>query len=258
MAGRGGVINETWDGVVPPQSQPNPAILRFTADLAWVLAREPLHSDIDAGKVSGVGPGLAFANAVLTRNRDFGNIGLVPCAVGGTNISEWGKGGSLYEKLVRRASMAAQSGGVLAAMLWYQGESDTVNRGDAELYKGRLERFFADFRSDLQAPSLPIFQVALASGKGPYISIVREAQMGIGIDLPNVQCVDAKGLPREPDGLHLTTPAQVRLGEKLAHSFLQSIIPSSRLSSNAAWTNVSGCFVRCLFIVALWMNLAFR
>ncbi|GKV04554.1 hypothetical protein SLEP1_g16704 [Rubroshorea leprosula] len=256
MAGRGGVVNDTWDRVVPPQCQPNPSIYRLSADLAWVPAREPLHIDIDMAKVTGVGPGMAFANAVLTRDRTLGTVGLVPCAIGGTSITQWNKGGYLYEQLVRRAKMAVQSGGAYAAMLWYQGESDTVNREDAELYKGRLEMFFTNLRSDLQAPSLPIFQVALASGEGPYIHMVREAQFGI--DLTNVHHVDAKGLPLEPDGLHLSTPAQVTLGEKLADAFLQSIGTSSPspLSSNDANTDFSS-FVHCL-LFALCMDLAFR
>ncbi|XWS21245.1 hypothetical protein CRYUN_Cryun30bG0038900 [Craigia yunnanensis] len=264
MAVRGGVANDTstgiptWDGVVPPQCQPNPSIFRLSADLAWVRAREPIHVDIDAGKTNGIGPGMSFANAVLTKDPNFGLVGLVPCAIGGTNISEWQKGEFLYEQLVKRAQRALQSGGVYRAMLWYQGESDTINQEDAELYKGRLKRFFNDLRSDLHAPMLPIFQVALASGKGPYIEEVREGQLKIG--LPNVKCVDAKGLPLEPDGLHLTTPAQVKLGDMLADAFLR-FIPNP-LRSNDAPTNFSS-FVPYFLIMAqifrcLWMIITFR
>jgi len=66
--------------------------------------------------------------------------------------------------------------------------------------------------------------VALASGSGPYIEIVRQAQLGI--DLLNLKTVDAKGLPLQPDGLHLSTPAQVDLGKMMANAFLQ-FVPSS-------------------------------
>ncbi|MBA0623638.1 hypothetical protein Godav_009089 [Gossypium davidsonii] len=260
MAGRGGVANETstgigtWDGVVPPQCQPNPSIFRLSADLAWVKAREPIHADIDARKTDGVGPGMSFANAVLTKDPNFGVVGLVPCAVGGTTISQWQKGEFLYEQLVKRAEMAQQSGGVYRAMLWYQGEADTVNEEDVELYKGRLKTFFDDLRSDLHAPLLPIFQVILASGEGPYIEEVREAQLNIG--LPNVKCVDAKGLPLEPDYLHLTTQAQVRLGEMLADAYLR-FKPRS-LQSNNVPTPCSN-FVPFFIITAqfLWIILTF-
>ena len=62
--------------------------------------------------------------------------------------------------------------------------------------------------------------MALASGYNNTLKqIVRAAQLGI--DLPNLEMVDAKGLPLERDHLHLSTPAQVRLGKMLADAFLQ-------------------------------------
>ncbi|XP_012446625.1 probable carbohydrate esterase At4g34215 [Gossypium raimondii] len=257
MAGRGGVANHsvrgipTWDGDVPPQCQPNPWIFKLSADMAWVEAREPIHADIDAKKTNGIGPGMAFANAVLSKDPNFGLVGLVPCAIGGTNLSQWQKGGFLYEQLVKRAQMALRSGGAYKAMLWYQGETDTIYKQDVELYQGRLKRFFNDLRSDLQAPRLPIFQVVLASGQGRYTEEVREAQLKI--ELPNVENVDAMGLPLEPDGLHLTTPAQVRLGDMLAHAFLH-------FQPNPLNTNHSPpIFVPYFFIIAqvFWMVISF-
>lgn len=62
-----------------------------------------------------------------------------------------------------------------------------------------------------------VLQVALASGEGPYIEKVREAQKGVTV--PNVILVDAKGLPLNPDHLHLTTKAQVQLGKMLADAY---------------------------------------
>jgi hypothetical protein len=163
---------------------------------------------------------MAFANSVVARDPSLGVVGLIPCAVGGTAIGQWSRGSFLYSQLVRRASAAVQGGGKIKAMLWYQGEADTVSSEDAELYKGRLEKFFGDLRSDLNSPLLPIIQVALASGQGLNIEKVREAQLGL--NLPNVKCVDAKGLQLEPDYVHLTTQAQVKLGKMLADSFLHT------------------------------------
>lgn len=269
MAGRGGVTNDTrtnkltWDGIVPPQCQPNPSILRLTAKLRWVLAHEPLHADIDVNKTNGVGPGLPFANAVLTKVPNFGVIGLVPCAIGGTNISQWRKGSSLYEQMIQRAQVALRGGGTIRAVLWYQGESDTVNLEDAKLYKERSDMFFTDLRSDLQSPLLPIIRVALASGEGPFIEIVRKAQLSS--DLPNVRCVDAMGLPLEPDGLHLTTPAQVRLGEMMADAFLQSIPSSIKTTSHSHSHSppkfphfISYFLILPLLTHLFWMILTFR
>ncbi|GKA88469.1 probable carbohydrate esterase [Tanacetum coccineum] len=216
MAGRGGVHNKKWDKIVPNDSKPDPSTIhRLNANLIWETAQEPLHSDIDTKKTCGVGPGMSFANAV----KDYinGVIDLVPCAVGGTAIKEWAKGERLYEDMVRRVKCAVASGGEVKAMLWYQGESDCV-KGAAESYKANMERFIFDVREDLGLPSLPIIQVALASGEAKYIEVVREAQKAI--DLPNVVCVDAMGLELKEDNLHLTTAAQVQLGHMLADAYL--------------------------------------
>ncbi|KAL0669144.1 hypothetical protein Bca4012_031848 [Brassica carinata] len=187
MAGRGGVYNDTskniivWDGVIPPECRSNPSILRLTAKLEWEEAKEPLHADIDVNKTNGVGPGMSFANRVVNR---FGMVGLVPCSVGGTKLSQWQKGEFLYEETVKRAKAAvASGGGSYQAVLWYQGAR-------------------------------------------PYLDVVRKAQLET--DLENVNCVDAMGLPLEPDGLHLTTSSQVRLGKMMVDAFLAiRPIPSS-------------------------------
>lgn len=236
MSGRGGVINRTWDGVIPSQSQSKtPSILRLSAGQTWVQAQDPLHRDIDVKNTCGVGPGMAFANSVMSKDSSIGVIGLVPCAIGGTKISEWGRGSKLYNQLIGRAEAALQGGGIVRALLWYQGESDTVDHEDAKWYRIRLERLFTQLRADLQLPALPVIQVALASGQGPYVDVVRKAQLEV--HLPDVKTVDAYGLPMEPDSLHLSTSAQVRLGEMLAHTFLQSApLPPVHVQSSACKT----------------------
>ncbi|XP_010515780.1 PREDICTED: probable carbohydrate esterase At4g34215 isoform X1 [Camelina sativa] len=244
MAGRGGVYNDTatnttvWDGVIPQECRSNPSILRLTAKLKWEIAKEPLHVDIDVNKTNGIGPGMSFADRLFYR---FGHVGLVPCSIGGTKLSQWQKGEFLYEETVRRAkaAVASSGGGSYRGILWYQGESDTVDMVDASVYKKRLVKYFTDLRSDLDQPNLPIIQavakisyyqsscgVALATGAGPYLDAVRKAQLKT--DLKNVYCVDAMGLPLEPDGLHLTTSSQVRLGQMIAQSFADNIPNSAQ------------------------------
>lgn len=160
MAGRGGVVrvdkHKHWDGVVPPESSPDShRIFRLNPHLHWETAREPLHHDIDTKKTCGVGPGMAFSNAVKER---VGVIGLVPCAVGGTAIKEWARGHHLYENMVKRAKAAAHDGEI-RAMLWYQGESDATSQHDADCYKENMEALIHNVRTDLNLPSLPIIQV---------------------------------------------------------------------------------------------------
>ncbi|RAL40561.1 hypothetical protein DM860_006631 [Cuscuta australis] len=219
MAGRGGVVHGAWDGHVPPECQPSPLILRLNTANIWEPAREPLHSGIDLNRTVGIGPGMSFAHTVLRKDPSVGVIGLVPCAVGGTDIRKWARGGFLYSRLIHRSAAAARGGARIRGLLWYQGESDTVNLEDAREYRDRLRKFFIDVRSDLQLPALPIIQVALATKQGPFIEIVRKAQLGV--DLPHVKTVDAEGLEVGYDHLHLTAAAEVELGKMLADAFLR-------------------------------------
>ncbi|XP_076936383.1 putative carbohydrate esterase At4g34215 [Bidens hawaiensis] len=264
MSGRGGVTHHHWDHIIPDDCKPDPSTIhRLTANLTWETAQDPLHADIDTSKTCGVGPGMPFANAI----KDYvtGVIDLVPCAIGGTSIGKWGKGGMLYENMVKRAKAAmSSSGGEVKALVWYQGESDTSSKRVAEGYKVSMESLIRNVRSDLGLPVIQVgfglkwvgsewvrvrtgsalllvfstwytgfklrlhipgprnalnaVSVAIASGEGKYVEVVREARKAI--DLPNVVCVDAKGLELKEDKIHLTTAAQVELGHMLADAYL--------------------------------------
>ncbi|CAN1276677.1 Probable carbohydrate esterase At4g34215 [Linum perenne] len=236
MAGRGGVITKhkikKWDGVIPPEMESHPEILRLTADMKWETAKEPLHADIDATKICGVGPGMAFSKAVKERLGEGGGvIGVVPCGVGGTAIAKWARGEELYENMVKRAKESVKCGGegaeikCLLCLLWYQGESDALTEHDAASYQGKMEELVRNVREDLGLPQLPVIQVALASGDDRYIEKVREAQLGMKME--KVVCVDAKGLKLQEDNLHLTTEAAVQLGIMLADAYLVNFAVSS-------------------------------
>ncbi|KAL6909603.1 hypothetical protein ACP4OV_001884 [Aristida adscensionis] len=234
MGGRGGATSGgAWDGVVPPECAPSPRILRLSPALRWEEAREPLHRGIDLHNVLGVGPGMPFAHALLRSPRlaaaagAAARLGLVPCAQGATPIASWARGTPLYDRMLTRARAAlaappaAGRRAELAALLWYQGEADTISRRDAELYTARMEAFVRDVRRDLGVPDLLVIQVGLATGQGKFIELVREAQRAV--KLPNVKYVDAKGLQVASDYTHLTTAAQVRLGNMLAKAYLATL-----------------------------------
>ncbi|XP_062225090.1 probable carbohydrate esterase At4g34215 [Phragmites australis] len=214
MAGRGAAPSP-----LPPPFRLHPHVLRLAASRRWVTAAPPLHADIDTHKSCGLGPAMPFAHRLLDASGSL-VLGLVPCAVGGTRIWMWARGEPLYETAVARTRTAVDAGGgALGAVLWFQGESDTIELDDATAYGARMERLVADLRADLGIPNLLVIQVGLASGEGNYTDIVREAQKNI--NLPNVILVDAMGLPLREDQLHLSTEAQLRLGDMLAQAYLK-------------------------------------
>jgi hypothetical protein len=78
MAGQSNMVGVP-SGQTPTQ---NPSMIwALSHQGAWVPAQDPLY------KGGGVGPGVAFADhlASLTGN----NVGLVPCAISGSALSQW-------------------------------------------------------------------------------------------------------------------------------------------------------------------------
>ncbi|KAB2635915.1 carbohydrate esterase [Pyrus ussuriensis x Pyrus communis] len=64
----------------------------------------------------------------------------------------------------------------------------------------------------------------ILSEDNKYMEKVREAQLGM--EIPNVVCVDAKELELKDDHQHLTSKSQVQLGRMLADAYLQRFGPS--------------------------------
>lgn len=73
MAGRG-ALDE-----LPEDNIPNENIFVLSSEGDWKVAEHPLHYDKPA--LVGVGPGLSFAQRVLSSNNTQNSIGLIPCAV---------------------------------------------------------------------------------------------------------------------------------------------------------------------------------
>ena len=78
----------------------------------------------------------------------------------------WAKGEPLYEAAIARARAAvAAGGGTLGAVLWFQGESDTIELDDATAYGGRMERLVNDLRADLYVPGSQWMEMDVVSSK---------------------------------------------------------------------------------------------
>ena len=233
MAGRGGVTR----GEIAPDMKifrpkareeieltiPNDYVLRLTADLKWVRAREPLHEDIDVSKVCGIGPGLVFARELIRAKPErIKQVGLVPCAVGGTKIDEWEENGALYQSMILRSSIASRSNS-LGAIFWYQGESDALQEKDAVSYERKLIQLIQNIRRDL-GPGVPMILVAISGSSSilPFQEQIRQVifRMPSVFDA-NIRVVDASGLELMEDGLHLSSNAQFVLGRKLTQTFLE-------------------------------------
>ncbi|XP_038886442.1 probable carbohydrate esterase At4g34215 [Benincasa hispida] len=245
MAGRGGVENNQvreleWDGLIPPECQSDPSILRLNPALQWEIAREPLHEGIDINKTVGIGPGMPFAHQLLTKvGPRAGTVGLVPCARGGTIIEQWIKNPSnpdatFYKNFIERIKASDKEGGVVRALFWFQGESDAAMSDTANRYKDNLKNFFTDIRNDIKPRFLPIILVKIAlydfmmKHDTHDLPAVRAAQDAVSKELPDIVTIDALKLPINVDtheGFnqdhgHFNTTTQITLGKWLADTYL--------------------------------------
>ncbi len=227
-----GQSNMKGRGPMPAEPSRNPRIVMMhLRDDAWYLARHPLHLVGDpktfAGSDNaGVGPGLAFAEAVAGPNPRI-QIGLIPCAVGGSAIALWQKGAKLYDAAIRRAKLALQHTGPARAQirgaLWLQGETDATDER-ITVHEAKLLKLVDDLRADLGLPTLPFIACTIGE-MSPDGAGRRKADMNrLLLSLPekrtHTACVDARDLKSHiGDSVHFDTAAQNEIGRRYAAQY---------------------------------------
>lgn len=132
----------------------------FYKDYAWRHLTDPLgrgpFTDAAAAEYTDSTGGTVWpviATAIMANQGV--PVGYVPCAKGGTMISEWAPGAdhrdrtTLYGQMIYRCE---QVGGV-KAVLWWQGESDSIDgRTTKAQYKTALQAFGDAVYADLGCP----------------------------------------------------------------------------------------------------------
>jgi hypothetical protein len=213
MAGRGHLHE------VPALSDPDVLMFR---EGRWIEAKEPLHTDRPA--IAGVGLGMSFAMELLTR-RAGKPIGLVPCAVGGSQLRQWMPGADFYVNAVSLAR-GALADGTLKGILWHQGESNSENADDANSYGQRLRQMISRLRVELMAEHVPVITGEL----GPFLAnyppcssffnIINQQLRGLVEQVPDYACVSAAGLTDNGDALHFNSASLREFGRRYADAYV--------------------------------------
>jgi hypothetical protein len=201
---------------------PNDRVLKFSKDNAWVPATEPLHFDKPA--IAGAGIGMSFAREMADANPKV-TIGLIPCAVGGTPLIRWQKGGDLYQQALVRAKLAMKSG-TLKGILWHQGEADSGKEETARSYGTRLAQMVKDLRGDLGAAEAPFVAGKLGEylaktakdGSPSFWPVVNEQIAALPSLVPQTAAVDSSGLKPKSDVVHFDTPSLRQFGKRYAEA----------------------------------------
>ncbi|WP_196781411.1 sialate O-acetylesterase [Flavobacterium sufflavum] len=205
MAGRGAIDAES--------EKTSQDIFMLDKSNNWVIAKDPVHFDKSS---AGVGPAISFAQAML-KDKMNAQIGLIPCAWGGSPIKVWQPGVKYfdnfpYDEAIARAKIALQKG-VLKGILWHQGESDNDSK-KAEVYLEKLKALVANLRMDLNAPNLSFVagEIGYFNKENHINTIINK----LPDEVAHTAVVSAKDLTDKGDHLHFDTASARELGKRYA------------------------------------------
>ena len=218
MAGRGEFAD------VPPISNKLCYMLRMGR---WQKMAEPVNPDrpIFEGKFhSGISLAASFADDLA--NADGTRVGLIPCADGGTTISQWMPGTVLYDHAVMQCKLAMRSSR-LQGILWHQGESDCMSDERVEAYKEKFITMITALRRDLGDETLPViigelsYNIDPVWGRAERVPRFNSILADIAREVPHCALVTAEGLTMKPDGIHFDAPACRELGSRYCRAYLE-------------------------------------
>jgi hypothetical protein len=218
MAGRGDLQD------VSPIKNPHCFMLRMGR---WQPMSEPVNPDrsVFYGRYkSGISPAASFADAYASDGAR--EVGLIPCADGGTRLIEWMPGTVLYDHAIAMASLACRSSN-LRGILWHQGESDCKSEEDLLAYEERFRTIIEALRRDLGQPMLPILAGELSEVIAPSWHLAdRPHRLNLLLrsmadTVPNLSLVSAQGLTLKPDGVHFDAVSCREFGRRYAASFVE-------------------------------------
>ncbi|MFC4209801.1 sialate O-acetylesterase [Pedobacter lithocola] len=187
----------------------------------WQVMWEPINPD---RPTSGIGLAASFAGAWCANNPDK-QIGLIPCAEGGSSLEDWSVGGVLFENALFQAKLAQRSS-KLQGIIWHQGENDSF-AGRFSNYALRLSAFVEALREQLGEPDIPFISGDLgdylSEGRyGPYFTeykLINEALLGFSSQNPHCFFVTASQLSANPDGLHFDAASLRKFGLRYFDAF---------------------------------------
>lgn len=185
----------------------------------WDLAAHPLNEssfaadspNADRG-VTGTSPFLSFGKQL--RRISHYPVGLIASAMGGMPIKQWNpEGGKLYVNMLEQVSAC----GKIAGVLWYQGCSNTDDKGIID-YQEKLYDMIHAFRRDLGYP-VNFFTFQLNREIGSVLDDgygrVREIQRQASHDLDHVYILPTIHSSLS-DTIHNNSHSNTMLGESLA------------------------------------------
>ena len=151
-------------------------------------------------------------------------VGVIPCADGGTSLDQWQEGGLLFDNAVFQAKLAMRTSN-LVGILWHQGEDDCRE----EFYPIYLEKITAIMTAlhKQLGKNIPL----VVGGLGDFLKDRKESPQLVNYvyvnkaleefakTFPNTIFVSAKGLTSNPDNLHFNHKSLMEFGIRYYSAF---------------------------------------
>ena len=210
MAGRGNF------GEVPPIENPLCHMLR---NGRWQPMTEPINPDrpiFEGIFRSGVGLSASFADEFAKDRNE--HVGLIPCADGGTMVSQWLPGEILFDHAVMQTRLAMRTSD-FAGILWHQGEQDCKPERIVT-YKEYLIRVLTGFREALGAEDLPIIMGEITLIFPPdqtpdeYPATINRIIHEVAEELPHCAVASSEGLTLKDDWTHFDSASYREFGKR--------------------------------------------
>lgn len=187
----------------------------------WQIMYRPVNPD---RPFSGTCLAESFAKAYSDDHPDV-EVGIIPCADGGTSLDQWQEGGLLFDNAVNCAKLAMRTSH-LVGILWHQGEADC----SAELhplYLDKIKSILNALRRELHAEKTPF----IVGGLGDFLKnfpddsalvnypYVNRALMELSSREKHVAFASAEGLTSNPDNLHFDHKSLEEFGQRYYEAF---------------------------------------
>ena len=184
----------------------------------WQQMSEPINPDrmiFDNKFHSGISLAASFADEV-SKHFDI-NVGLIPCADGGTVISQWQPGEILYDHAVMMTRLALRTSD-FGGIIWHQGESDCKGFNEAE-YSRMFLNTITSLRHELNAENLPLIIGEISDkisdkwqldGIDKMNTLLHKLQK----EIPFCEIATVENLTLKPDGVHFDAASCRELGRR--------------------------------------------
>ena len=214
MAGRGDLSDA-------PALNTNGGKIKVLRNGRWQTMFRPVNPD---RPFSGTCLAESFAKAYSDDHPDV-EVGIIPCADGGTELNQWQKGSLLFDNAVYQTKLALRTSH-LVGILWHQGEGDCAE-SKHPLYLEKITKIMAALREELDAEDIPL----IVGGLGDFLkdktgspalanyTFVNEALKQFSAATPCTAFVGAEGLTSNPDNLHFNRQSLDAFGLRYYDAF---------------------------------------